>query len=161
MGKLNLSFDNIRKNMLTTQFPNYKPYYIFLTLLSNGIFNEETNISNGQSTAELGSHLVFGTRTGYYQCPNASYVHLTDFGYIFKNSELSVFTNNGALIIQDYNLYFAPPNYTTCTGQLNAAFYPTGSDPFENQTQPIYSYPIRNLTCELLSGRHYVWPPGT
>jgi len=146
---------------VTTQFPNYKPYYIFLTLLSNGIFIEETNIANGQSSAELGMHMAFGTRTGFYECLNSSTVHLTGFGYIFKNSELPFVTNNGALILQDYFLYFLNNTYTTCVGQLNAAFFTTGSNPFDTDNNPIYSYPIRNLTCFVLSGRHYVWPDNT
>jgi hypothetical protein len=143
---------------ITTNFPNYQPYYILLTLLSNGIFFEETNIQNGQSSAELGVHLVFGTRTGYYECLDAYTVHLTNFGYIFKTYEVPVLATNGAIIIQDYYLYFENNNTALCTGTLRSAFFTTGTNPLDDQNSPTQLDPIRNLTCVLLSGRHYIWP---
>lgn len=141
---------------ITTNFDNYKPYFILLTLLSNGIFFEETNIQNGQSSAELGIHLNFGTRTGYYQCFNNNTLYLTNFGFIYKNIELDILSNNGVLILQDYYLNFQ--NNSICIGQLKSSYYSVHTNPFDNNTFPIYIYPIRNLTCELLSGRHYIWP---
>lgn len=126
--------------------------------MEDGLFNEETNISNGQSSAELGVHIVAGTRMGFFDCPNPNIMHLTSFGYVFKNTEMPFLVSNGALILQDYRLYFSNGNYSFCTGTLNAAYFTTGSNPFDPTNVPLFIYPTRNLTCEMLSGRHYVWP---
>ena len=73
---------------VTTAFPNLKPYFMLLTLLSDGVFFEETNIQNGQSSAELGVRLEVGTRTGYYECIDENTIELTDFGYIFRTNKI-------------------------------------------------------------------------
>ncbi|CAF1372339.1 unnamed protein product [Adineta ricciae] len=160
-GIVNCSaFENIIYQV-TTAFPDFKPYFMLLTLLSGGVFFEETNIQNGQSSAELGVRLEFGTRTGYYECIDENTIELTDFGYIFRISKLPALGGNDAFIIQTYHFYFQNTSYDKCTGYIQSAYFTPGQDPFDTQNIPIYTEADRNLTCELLSGRHYRWPPNT
>jgi hypothetical protein len=143
---------------VTSTFPNYEPAYSILTLLNTGLFYEINNIANGQNTGEMGVDIQFSTLMGYYQCLNANTIHLTAFGYVYKNTNIAVLSTIDLIFYHDYYLYFSDVDKTNCTGQVSYTFFVKNSSPFDSGNQPVFSGLVANLTCVLLNGRHYVWP---
>lgn len=134
-----------------TIFASYQPFYFFMIYLPNGMLYETSDIANGLNADALGVDLQFAPHVGFYECLNATTVHVTDFGYIYKSNEIAVLTSNGHFAFHDYYFYFLNNDNKDCFGLLRYKFYLTGTNPFDKNNAPNYIGLTAAATCHLVT----------
>ena len=126
-------------------FPGYGVFYAPISFLSKNLISAQVSAAaNLQGT-------TLTDITGYYECPNATYVLVSGTAYYSPDPTNSYLTNNGAIGLLKFELFFST-DLNKCTGRSIGTFFKTGSDPYNLANRPMFTEPYSIDTCELFKG---------
>lgn len=126
-------------------FPNFGIFYAAVTFESRRLFNAQVNVA-----ASL-SGTVLSDITGYYKCPNRTFVKLSGIAYYSQDPNTPYLKDDGAIGLIEFDLNFSK-NWTTCQGRSRGLYFKTGSNPFDPKNMPVFIEPYSTDTCVLFKG---------
>ena len=130
---------------VTINFPGYGLFYAAISFLSNNLCSVQVSAAaNLQGT-------TLTDITGYYECPNATYVLVSGTAYYSPDPSTPYLQNNGGIGLINFELFF-PTDLTNCTARSIGTYFKTGSNPYNLENPPTFTEPYSSDTCELFQG---------